>query len=294
MADLTLRQLKVFEAVARTEHLGISAEQLYLTRGAVSQAIQALESTLGVALFERQTQRLKLNRYGQQLLPYAQQLLASQQQIQRLFDPLQPASPIRLGASRTIGNYLLPQLLAGPLQGLVEPTISLQNSQQLQMALQNFQLDAALIESEHILPGMRQVRFQRDPLCIVAPLDHPLAHQTVAAATLAGQAFIVREHNSGVREQFDLQLAPQLPHYRIAYEFNSLEAILASVAAGLGIALVSKLSAEPALKAHSVAPIYLETPLSRYFSLVYLASNQGLPGVAQLQQRLLQLGGLDD
>ena len=85
MYEISLRQLKVFVVVAATQNLGLAAAQLYLSRGAVSQALKALEDSLGMLLFDRQAQRLQLNSAGRQLLPLAHEMLARQQQIQQLF-----------------------------------------------------------------------------------------------------------------------------------------------------------------------------------------------------------------
>ena len=111
---LTLQQLKVFATIARHGNLGGTASELCLSKGAVSQSLQELERQLATPLFDRVHPRLQLNNEGRLLQPAAEELLTRMQEIEQLFSPdAEPSGQLRLGASQTIGNYLLPSLLAG-------------------------------------------------------------------------------------------------------------------------------------------------------------------------------------
>ncbi len=286
MYEISLRQLRVFVVVAATQNLGLAAEQLYLSRGAVSQALKALEDSLGMLLFDRQAQRLQLNSAGRQLLPLAHEMLARQQQIQQLFRQDSVLTPLRLGASRTIGNYLLPALLATQLQGLIAAQIEQQNSHLLQQKLLSYELDVALIESDSLLPGLSRLLWRRDQMKLICPPGHPLAGQQADWAALSGSAFVLREVFSGSREQFDQQLAPHLRGYQLAFELTSLEAIVAAVAAGAGLSLVSALACQGALARQEVAEISLPAPLWRQLWICYPPANQQLPALQQLIHRL--------
>ena len=107
---MTLKQLQVFLAVARYENMGQAADALFLTKGAVSQALQELERHLGVRLFDRVHPHLRLNHEGVQLRPLADEMLQRAEAMERLFQA-GGACFLNVGASKTIGNYLLPQLL---------------------------------------------------------------------------------------------------------------------------------------------------------------------------------------
>jgi len=285
MQEINLRQLKVFVTLANLQNQGVAAEQLYLTRGAVSQALKALEASVGVPLFDRQAQRLQLNSAGHQLLPLAHEMLSRQQQIQQLFQQGGSGQPLRLGASQSIGSYLLPGLLTPAVQALLSPRIDQYNSHLLQQRLQQYQLDVALIESDSLLPGLQRLAWRRDPMLLIAPVQHPLAGQQVDWAALNDQPFVLREAFSGSREQFDLHIAPQLTRLQISFELNSLAAIVGAVAAGAGLSLVSALACQGALERGEVAQVYLPVPVLRQLWFCFPPANQQLPAL----QRLINL-----
>ncbi len=289
MADLSLRQLRIFVSVAHSGNLGHSAEALYLTRGAVSQAIKSLEEQLGVALFERRAQRLVLNTQGRQLLPMAEELLAREQGVLALFQSGTSATPLRLGASATIGNYLLPALLAHhwpsdwPL-----PAVTLANSYQLQNQLAERRLDLALVESESIHAELVRHLWRDDEMVVVAPVSHPLAGESVDWADLDGQHWVLREVHSGSREQFDHHLAPRLARFQVVLELGQLEAVVRAVEVGLGLSLVSRLACGDALRQGRIAEVLLPQAIRRRFSLVHPPGSEHLP---QLQRVLVLLEG---
>ncbi|MBW3164746.1 LysR substrate-binding domain-containing protein [Ferrimonas balearica] len=287
MAYLSLRQLRIFVSVAHTGNLGRSADALFLTRGAASQAIKALEQQLGVELFERRAQRLVLNTQGRQLLPMAEELLAREQGVMTLFRSGVSATPLRLGASATIGNYLLPTLLARhwpddwPL-----PVVTLANSYQLQQQLAERALDFALVESESIQAGLVRQPWRADEMVVVTPPDHALAGQTVPWQALEQQNWVLREVHSGSREQFDHHLAPRLNRFKVVLELGQLEAVVRAVQAGLGLSLVSRLACEAAIRQGWVGQVSLPHPIQRRFSLVHPPGSEHLP---QLQRVLALL-----
>ena len=115
--NISFRQLKAFVAVARLGNLGAAADQLCLTRGAISQALKELELQLGTPLFDRAHPHLLLNSEGALLLPLADEMLTRLDDIGALFQQSGETggsgkAVLRIGASQTIGNYLLPSLLA--------------------------------------------------------------------------------------------------------------------------------------------------------------------------------------
>ncbi|SHH93822.1 DNA-binding transcriptional regulator, LysR family [Ferrimonas marina] len=284
MAELSLRQLRVFVSVAHSGNLGQSAEALFLTRGAVSQAIKALEQQLGVALFERRTQRLLLNSQGRQLLPLAEALLAQEQGVQALFHSGALQIPLRLGASTTIGNYLLPTLLAQHWPGEWPlPQVQLANSEHLQQALLQRELDLALVESESLHSELSRWPWREDEMVLIAPADHPLAGQSAAWSALEGQPWVLREPRSGSRAQFDHRVAPQLQRVQVVLELGQLEAVVRAVAAGLGLSLVSRLACQQAIAQGQVSELRLPETLVRRLYLVHPPSSDALPALQRLK-----------
>ncbi|MBY0443749.1 MAG: LysR family transcriptional regulator, partial [Burkholderiales bacterium] len=140
---LTLQQLKSFAAIARYGNLGTAANELCLSKGAISQSLQELERQLATPLFDRVHPRLQLNAEGKLLQPVAEELLARVLDIETMFaSDSEPVGQLRLGATQTIGNYLLPILLARTEQ-ITTPRVSIANTHILSHALAHFELDLA-------------------------------------------------------------------------------------------------------------------------------------------------------
>ncbi|MGL5295072.1 MAG: LysR substrate-binding domain-containing protein [Aeromonas sp.] len=269
---LTLQQLKVFATIARYGNLGLAANELFLSKGAVSQSLQELERQLATPLFDRIHPRLQLNNEGRLLQPVAEELLTRMQDIENLFRPdAEPSGQLRLGASQTIGNYLLPTLLARSKQELgLPPKVTITNTHLLCHALASFELDLALIEGENHNPDLISEPWLEDEMLIVAPPDHPLADQhALSLSDLDGETWILRELQSGGREQFIQQLQPALPNWQLGLELNTLEAVMLAVEKGLGIAFISRLAASDRLKDGRLVALTLTHRFPRQLSLIW-------------------------
>lgn len=286
MHDLSLRQLRTFIDVSQTGNLGQSANNLFITRGAVSQAIKSLESTLGFELFDRSQQLLLTNSHGHQLLPLAKEMLAKQEAIFRLFADNASLEGLRLGASHTIGNYLLAEILS---QEAHLPQVTLANSQELQQALLKYELDIALIESSSISKGLEKQLWLEDEMIVICSNQHPLANKTVECSELENQPWVLREATSGSREQFDRHLAPMLNEYRVVLEYSSLQAVIHAAQQGIALSLVSHLACRSLLEAGTLSKISLASKIKRRFHIVYPKNNASL---AQVQYLLNKLTGL--
>lgn len=279
MNPLSLRQLRMFMDVAHTLNLGTSADRLSLTRGALSQGIKNLEQHLGRPLFERHQGRLLLNSHGRQLLPVAEELLAREQALVEQFHQGKGNTKLRIGASATIGNYLLPDTIASlwPKPWSL-PEVVLANSEQLQRQLHDRHLDVAFVETNRIHTELLHRIWRQDEMILIAHPNHPLVGQQAHWHQLASLPWVLRESGSGSRDQFDHFVAPHLPHSNIVLELSAIEAVINAVIAGLGITLVSKLACLRQLEAGLVAAITLPSPIVRNLSVVFP------PGIEQLPQ----------
>ncbi|MFM5335426.1 LysR substrate-binding domain-containing protein [Aeromonas enteropelogenes] len=269
---LTLQQLKVFATIARYGNLGLAANELFLSKGAVSQSLQELERQLGTPLFDRIHPGLQLNNEGRLLQPAAEELLTRMQDIENLFSPdAEPSGQLRLGASQTIGNYLLPTLLANRKQELgLPPKVTITNTHKLCHALANFELDLALIEGENHHPDLIAEPWLQDEMLVVAHPDHPLANQgTLTLPRLADETWVLRELQSGSREQFIQQIQPALPRWQAGLELNTLEAVMLAVEKGLGISFISRLAVSDRLLAGRLVVLPLEQRFPRQLSLIW-------------------------
>ncbi|MGY3807472.1 LysR substrate-binding domain-containing protein [Aeromonas veronii] len=269
---LTLQQLKVFATIARYGNLGLAANELCLSKGAVSQSLQELERQLSTPLFDRIHPRLQLNKEGRLLQPAAEELLTRMQDIENLFSPdAEPSGQLRLGASQTIGNYLLPTLLASSKQELgLPPKVTINNTHLLCHALANFELDMALIEGENHHPDLLAEPWLQDEMLVVAPPGHPLANKKeLSLSRLGGETWVLREAQSGSREQFIQQIQPELPRWQPGLELNTLEAVMLAVEKGLGISFISRLAASDRLADGRLIALPLSRRFPRQLSLIW-------------------------
>ncbi|MGL5093174.1 LysR family transcriptional regulator [Aeromonas sobria] len=269
---LTLQQLKVFATIARYGNLGLAANELFLSKGAVSQSLQELERQLATPLFDRIHPRLQLNNEGRLLQPAAEELLTRIQDIENLFSPdAEPSGQLRLGASQTIGNYLLPTLLASSKQELgLPPKVTITNTHLLCHALANFELDLALIEGENHHPDLISEHWLQDEMLVVAQPGHPLANQVaIPLARLGGETWVLREPQSGSREQFIQQVQPELLNWQAGLELNTLEAVMLAVEKGLGISFISRLAVSDRLKDGRLVALPLTRRFPRQLSLIW-------------------------
>ncbi len=273
--NITLKQLEVFVAVARHGNLTLASDALFMTKGAVSQALGELERRLGVLLFDRAHPLLRINHEGMRLLPMADELVHRATEIERSFLDASDADVdggfLRIGCTKTIGNYVMPELLAG-FSGMAGwlPDISIANTGDILRMLSGFTLDAALLEGDERLPDIVFEPWLEDEMIVLARADHRLARGGKhAAADLRGERWILRERNSGSREFFTHTLAPLIGPFTIALTLTAPAAIVRSVAQGLGITFISRRSAAQECDAGKLAVIELEESFPRTFSLCY-------------------------
>lgn len=272
--NITLKQLQVFVAVARRQNLSRASDMLFMTKGAVSLSLGELERRLGVTLFDRAHPKLHLNHEGQRFLPMADELVNRAKDIEQTFSSTASEESegffLRVGCSKTIGNYVMPELLAAfsDETGWL-PDVTIANTAEILRMLSSFTLDAALVEGEERLPEIMFEPWLEDDMVVIAPAAHRLAQGGEhAARELAWERWIVREVDSGSREYFNNTLAPMVEPMTITLTLSSPATIVRSVAQGLGLAFVSRLSAVRS-GSGGVSVIELKERFSRTFSICY-------------------------
>ncbi|ROR98894.1 DNA-binding transcriptional LysR family regulator [Sinobacterium caligoides] len=267
--SLTLKQIRVFTAVAREGSLGRAAEQLFITKSAVSMSLQQLEATLGEPLFDRIKNRLQLNARGRQLQPLALELLQRSCDMIELFNSDGAGLTVKIGSSHTIGSSLMPRLLARLDGGLV-PRLSIRNSGELVDQLAAFELDLAFIEADVVRPWLHREPWLVDQMQVICAPEHPLASRSgLQPADLAGYSWVLREAMSGTRSQFDKRLAVAMEDYQVALEVNSNEGIVNAVVANLGIGFLSSLSTALAVAAGRLKVLDMQAQYPRQLYLAY-------------------------
>lgn len=174
---MTLRQLAVFVAVAQEGTVTRASDAVKLTQSAASMALADLEDGLGAPLFDRLGKRLQLNDLGRFLLPQALEILGRCESFEQAAKGELQSIDLRLGATLTISDYLMPDLMAGFLQLQPQAHLQLQvgNTRQMIEAVNQFQLDLALIEGSCHLPQLQCIHWRDDELAVCCAPDHPLA-----------------------------------------------------------------------------------------------------------------------
>jgi len=290
---LSLRQLQIFLAIAETGSTTAAGARLPLSQSATSAALAELEAALGAPLFDRLGKRLLLNDTGRALLDPARALLDDAAQIEHRFGGAQDGRPlparVRLGASTTIGNYLMPQRMAQCLAQwpAMEVSLRIGNTRQIVEAVLRLEVDAGVIEGPCHESELEVLPWREDPLLLLAGADHPLARRRrIPVATLRGQRWLLREVGSGTRESVEQALLPHLGGFEQGVQLGSTEAIKQGAAAGLGLTCLSRSAVQDQLAlGRLVALSTVLPPLSRP---LYRIRHRGRPW-SQSLRRLLEL-----
>nr|WP_024965089.1 DNA-binding transcriptional regulator YeiE [Pantoea sp. IMH] len=257
---ITLRQLTVFCEVLKSGSTTQASLGLALSQSAVSAALADLEGQLGVQLFDRVGKRLVVNEHGRLLYPRAVALLEQASEIEMLFR--EDNGALRVYASSTIGNYLLPGMMAGwrrdypdlPLELSVGNTLDVIN------AVADFRVDIGLIEGPCHMTDLISEPWLEDELVVFAAPGSAIFTQPVTLASLASAPWILREHGSGTREIVDYQLMSHLPQFRLAMELGNSEAIKHAVRHGMGISCLSRRVVEEQLTLGSLKEVAIPLP----------------------------------
>jgi DNA-binding transcriptional LysR family regulator len=278
---LTLRQLQIFRVVAESGSTAAAAAAISLSQSATSAAINELERLLELQLFDRIGKRLQLNDNGRMLLPQALALLDGAGWIERwALDRESHIGTLRIGASTTIGNYLLPAILAGFRESLPETArlnwhvqVAIANTSVITARVAAFELDLGLIEGPCHEPDLTVQPWLEDDLVVVAAANDPIVprgrKRQITLDALRKATWLLREEGSGTREIINQLLIPYLHHLRPGIEFGNPEAIKRAAASGLGITCLSRCVVEDLLKSGVLVAPPTELPiLTRRFYLV--------------------------
>lgn len=273
MLSISIRQLEVFVAIASAGTVRAAAQRLFVTQPAVSMALAELERHLDAQLFDRERGRLYLSPRGKEILPMAQEV------IERVNEMLRPAGSqaltltgeLRVGASNTIGNYLVGDLLGVFVarHPQVSLQVSVENTHTIAAGLLEHRIDIGCVEGPVNHPQLEILPWRNDDLVVCAAPAHALAQQAdLRSRHFKDAKWILREPGSAMRAQTEHVLA-SLPAGRILLELGQVEAIKQAVIAGLGIACLPQAAAVDAVAAGRLK--ILHTPfldLRRRLSLV--------------------------
>ena len=257
---ITLRQLEVFAEVLKSGSTTQASVMLALSQSAVSAALTDLEGQLGVQLFDRVGKRLVVNEHGRLLYPRALALLEQTTEIEQLFR--EDNGAIRVYASSTIGNYILPAMIARYRHDFPDLPLELSvgNSQDVINAVLDFRVDIGLIEGPCHSTEIISVPWLEDELVVFAAPSSPLTKGPVTLEQLAAAPWILRERGSGTRELVDYLLLSHLPRFQMAMELGNSEAIKHAVRHGLGISCLSRRVIAEQLQAGTLSEVPVPLP----------------------------------
>ncbi|WP_411348033.1 LysR substrate-binding domain-containing protein [Paenibacillus sp. WLX2291] len=271
---MIVETLRVFVTVAEQLNFSRAAELLNLSQPGVSLHIRNLENEFGATLMHRSPKMVKLTEAGDILYRRAKEILllheAAKQDIMRLHDKV--TGSLHIGASFTIGEYVLPRMLATFAmkypQADIELTIG--NTAEIIQAVQHQRLDLGLVEGEVWLSSLHIRPYAKDEMIIIAAANHPLAALRVVDTTnLNNQVWVLREPGSGTRAFSDRLLDTTGCTPKKTYVFNSSQGVKEAVLAGLGISMLSRCIVQKELEQGELVELVVKgIQQERNFSLI--------------------------
>ena len=270
--------MRVFITVADKKNFSKAAKALSLTQPAVSFQIQTLEQYYQTMLFDRVNRHVKLTAAGELLLDYAVHMNNLQAELERNMQQLtgHVKGELLIGASTTIGEYILPYVVGNFKQDYpdVNVTIQIMNTKDIGSAVSNKTFDLGIVEGPLDMgESIEAHKFLEDELVLAMPADHPLASKgTITLEELKTLPYITREPGSGSRLIFEQALIDadfDIEDLNIVMELGSTTSIKSAIMGGLGISTISKWAIQDLLKTGKVVALNIEgLTLKRNFNII--------------------------
>ncbi|MBC5767682.1 LysR family transcriptional regulator [Ramlibacter albus] len=287
MRNATLRQLKVFEAVARHLSFSRAAEELHLTQPAVSTQVRKLQEHVGLPLYEQLGKKVHLTPAGAQMLVSSREIIQKFKEAEEALAAYKGVSGGRLNvAVISAGDYFFPSLLVEFAQRHEGVTLNFGvcNREELLAQLAGNLTDLGIMVRPPDADSTDTVAepFAPHPYVIVAPPSHPLAsRKRIPVARIAKEPFIVREKGSDTWHSMVEAFGERIDDVNIAMEIKSTETIKQAVAAGMGVGFLSAHTISRELKSRSLVVLdVLGFPLMLNWYVVHRRTKR-LPPVAQ-------------
>jgi DNA-binding transcriptional LysR family regulator len=295
MKNATLRQLKVFETVARHLSFSRAAEELHLTQPAISTQVKKLEEHAGLPLFEQLGKKIYLTPAGSELLHYSRIIIQQFQSAEEAMSQYKGISGGKLNvAVISAGDYFFPRLLVEFARSHPGVTLNftVHNREGLLSQLTDNLTDLAIMVRPPKDMDTINEPFAPHPYVIVAPPNHHLAgHKNISISMLANEPFVVREKGSDTWNSMEEGFAGRLENISIAMEIKSTETIKQAVIAGMGISFLSAHTISLELQAGSLVVLdVVGFPIMLHWFVVH-RKNKSLPPVAQAFKNFLMSDG---
>ncbi|MED6316772.1 LysR substrate-binding domain-containing protein [uncultured Psychrobacter sp.] len=284
LPKITLKQLAVFVSIYQTGSTSRASEEMHLSQSAVSSALTELESRLQMPLFERVGRRLNQHPNAHPIYIQAQAILGQSLTLEHYHQ--YQAGQIHIGASTTIGNYVLPSLLGKLYEALPDANVDMYiaNTQEVVSEVEQLNIDIALVEGiprPIDMKAIEQREWRTDTLMIFAKRDSKWLKNVATYSQdegcyqltinqLAQLPLLVREAGSGTRQIIDEQLLKYLPNAEVVKAIHQSEAIKHMVSADIGLGCLSQHVIETGLATGELVQVSVAgIDLSRTWWLVW-------------------------
>ena len=276
MSTLNLHQLSTFQVVAKHCSFVRAADELHFSQPAVSAQIHQLEEALGVKLFDKIGRKTHLTQAGEELYLYSQKIFSVIEEMHETMESLRSPQYGRLsvGADTTVGTYVIPGLLGKfhQMYPEVEITLDVVNRAALVEAIMTNRIDMAIVGRVPDDIPVEIEPFARNELVLVAAPQHRLANRPEVPLTELGKEhFLLREVGSGTRAALETVFQEAGIPLQISMQVGNNSAIKQGVAAGLGIALISRVALDMELETNRLVILNVEGfPIIRQWRLVHI------------------------
>lgn len=267
---MTLRNLRIFLAVADCGSMSEAAKKMHIAQPSVSGTIGEIEDQYGVRLFERLGRRLYITPTGTQLCEYARHILSMYDAMEQRLKNADETDLLRVGATVTVGTCVLGGALQRYMKetGNQAPQVVVDNTHVMEQMLLKSELDVAIVEGKITSPDLVTQFMMNDPLALVCARDkNPFgSKKSVRLAELQDVPFILREKGSGTREVFETVM----PRINAQWVCNNSEAILRGTEMGFGMTVISRRLASERLRSGRLVEIHVaDASLERQFTIVW-------------------------
>jgi DNA-binding transcriptional LysR family regulator len=279
MRHTTLRQLEVFEAIARLGSFTRAAEELHLTQPTVSMQIKKLTDAVGLPLFEQVGKKVYLTTAGRALQSFSHEIFDHFNRFEILLADLKglKQGKLRLGVITT-AKYFIPRLLGAFCQQYpgIDVSMKVSNRERILERLNNNEDDLYILGQPPEDSDAVAEPFLANPLVVIAPANHPLARvKNIPLKRLAEESFLLRESGSGTRKATEQLFARHKLKIKVRMELGSNEAIKQTVAGGLGVSVLSRHTLSSDMPADQLVILDVEGfPIERHWYVAYSKGKQ--------------------
>jgi DNA-binding transcriptional LysR family regulator len=280
MLPFTLQQLRILKAVATEKSFTKAAEVLYLSQPSLSKQIKRLEKNLDILLINRENNKISLTENGKVFLQYSERILALCEESCRALIDLKNGDRgnLSVGASQTIGTYLMPKVLALFAQNYpqIDLKVQVNSTRIIANNLLNREIDIAVVGGDipdELKRSLTIKNFVEDEFSLIISKSHPFAKKKkITKENLYYLNFITLNSNSTIRKFIDnilIQNGIEIKQLKVIMQFNSIEGIKTAVSLGLGAAFVSSSAIEKEVELKTIEILKIENlRITRTLSII--------------------------